>query len=162
MEDDLLQQAEMVADEAQVAVERLLALARKNEELLLELKETSLKINYLETKVQAYHANADMLGIGLTALALVLAVLAIIFMWNVAVTAKSEAIKAAKAELTTYLSDVNNTKAVIESWLDNNRTSMASEIWLAAVRNSDDLGDDYGSAWDEDDLSDVPGNEDNS
>lgn len=160
MEESLLNKNLQLLDELQEVLHYIKSMADASEDTLSETNQLLFKIGHLETRIQDYQVKADMLGIGLTALALVLAVLALIFMWNVISTARSEAREAAKKEMNAYLKDSENTREVIESWFDNNRSAMVSAMWLAAIKNSDDLGNEYAAAWNASDLPDLPENGD--
>jgi len=117
-------------------------------------------INSRIEKLEQHQFNYDLVGVGLTALSVILAIIAVGFMLNIRNIAKADAEKAANELLSSYLEDPERMSKLIEPWLDNNRTEIANNIYMASlVMGTSGLESDFGSAFDPDDLYDIPDDE---
>jgi hypothetical protein len=116
------------------------------------LSQTRVNLEFLNERIEQLDRHQylyDLVGIGLTALGLVLALLAVLFFLNMRVITKHEAKSAASAELADYLGNADNVNSVIESWLDANRSELAARIAFTAFALQDhaEMGGEIANAW---------------
>jgi len=116
------------------------------------LSQTRVNLEFLNERIEQLDRHQflyDLVGLGLTALGLVLALLAVLFFLNMREISKHEARSAASAELTDYLGNTDNVNAVIESWLDSNRSELAARIAFTAfaLHEHAEMGGEIANAW---------------
>ena len=96
----------------------------------------------------------DLVGVGLTAVAVMLGILAIVQFFVSKVAAR----EAAEEVTRKYLEDAENTEKAVHDWLDANWTRIVSaiEVHSATRQRQGSLPDGYDDAYDADDLAGIP------
>lgn len=122
------------------------------EELSEVLRLTTTNLEYLNERIDqlnSHQFNYDLVGIALTILGVVFAVLAVIFFLNMKEIAKQEARNAANSAVSEYLNKPENINSVINSWLDTNLPEIAERAqFRGRALQEVDRGGEIGNAWD--------------